>query len=223
MRRLIALTVLLAAFVPQGARAEGAITTFNYASEGCAGGGNVCGSFPLVPGDATYSHGARADGTVAVAAQAEGVLPACAVVRCSPDRFRFHAEAIAAAWTDVPVVPGTTSVVIAATYSVEQVHAAAEPLLGDARAEASVVISVAAAPGEQATCSNGSAPGGAMSRPVMASGEATTTLACPVGATLNASVWRVALTARASATADSGEAEAAAQAQLLAVSVEQTA
>jgi hypothetical protein len=218
---LAAAAISLASAVPASSTTT---TTFEASSEGCAGGGDLCGTFPLVPsGDATYSHSASSNGTIDISASTEGGLPldACLPVACPPGRY--HAEALGSVWVDENVPAGASAIHVTAAYRLDELVAQAEATIGNPVAALAGTLSIAPHPG--ALCSDGSAVTGAVEQAIGTgsalgpqSEEATIVCAGATG-TLPALLLHVGLSFVSSATSDGGTATAAARAQLLSVEI----
>lgn len=200
-------------------------TAFQSSSEGCSGGGDVCGTFPLIPtGSASYRHRASGDGSVEVTASTEGGIPvtACLPAACPPGRY--HAEALSSVWIDVAVPAGSPTIDVAAVYRLDRLLAEAEATIGDPRASLSGSLSISAVP--SGLCSDGSAVTGTLERaigPESAPGleGAETTIACAsASGALPAVQLRVGLSIAVSATSDGGTAAADSAAQLLSVQID---
>lgn len=203
-------------------------TTFEAFSEGCSGGGDVCGTFPLIPsGSAEYSHSAGPDGTLDLAASTDGGLPLamCLPAACPPGQY--HAEALGSVWVDVDTPDGTQSLAIAADYRLDELVATAEATLGGPVVSVAGALTAIEAPdAPAAVCSDGSSVVG---RAVMAIDETSavgpgtlaTTIACEgASGTLSATRWRLELSIALQATSDGGTADTRARARLVAVHVE---
>lgn len=226
--RAIVAVALAVLALPHPARAGQVYTTFEHASEGCAGGSDVCGPFPLVRlGAATYHHDATADGVVEAAAETDGgVREACAGAACL-GVARYHAEATARVWVDVPVVAGTRSVHVTVEHAADAFSTAEEHgPLGDGEAVLDGSVDVADAPGSSLRCSDGSEVHGDGYFGVLGEhGYDAEPLVALVrclneGASLTDGTLRIGLTVRAKATSAGGEAGAGVVARLVSVTVE---
>lgn len=200
-------------------------TTFEALSEGCSGGGDVCGTFPLVPsGTAEYSHAAGSDGSVDLEAATQGGLPLdqCLPLACPPSQY--HAEALGTVWVDVPT-GSTPAVSIMASYVLDEVVEENDATIGSAVASVTGAVAVLPAPGSAApTCSDGSDVVGLRTDSI--SGESVegahtfgTTIECAYGGNLSATIWRVEMSITVGTTSAGGSATAAADAQLVSVEV----
>lgn len=229
MRRPAALAVAAALLVPAHAGAT-TYTTFEARSEGCSGGGEVCGTFPLVrAGSASYEHRAQTDGTVDLSVRVEGGIPSPGCVgpyTCVPPLSQYHAEAAGTVWVDVETADGASAVAVRADYRLVELTAARSALVGRADVSLSGAVTVAEAPAStQASCSDGSDVAGRVTEAISAGSEPgehtiVTTLGCAGGGTLSAARWRVALSLRVAGTTDGGTAEARAHAALVAVAID---
>jgi len=224
MRALVALTIALTGLAPALGDA-GELTTFSFESAGCSGGGNVCGSFPLIPtGAASYEHAAGSDGSIELAAAAERGLPAdvCVPGRPCEHILRYHGEALGRVWADVGTVAGSAAQ-IDADYELEELTATAEAIIGTATAGVAGSLSIVPAPGsDELTCSDGSPIVGADSLAIdqatpLGAGTFSATIGCDGDGTLPAMTWRVLLLLTVDATSDGGMAQAAARGQLVKV------
>lgn len=221
-RTLIVIVAAIAALAP-GMSSADEVTTFSFESAGCSGGGNACGTFPLVPmGDAEYEHTASSDGVIEVAASADRGLPleVCLPGRQCEPLFRYHAEALGRVWTTVSTPAGAAYVTIDADYDLVELTAEATSLGGSPEAAIDGVLSIVPAAGfTSTTCTNGNAIVGAETLSIDAStptgaGTLGATFECEDGGLMPPMTWRVQLAITSAATSDGGEAAAEAVAQM---------
>ena len=228
--RLVRLSSILTAAVllcALPAHAE-TFTSFQARAEGCSGGGNVCGGFPLVPaGSAAATYHASSDGSVDVSASVDRGVPSplCRPgVACVPAVARYHAEAVAEVWVDVPSAVGAHRVDVAVAYEIGELTVARSTTVGNADASLIAAVEVTGA-AQEPVCSDGSDGVGTTTVPLVAgtphgSYDVATSIACEgSGATLSAGSWRVRLSVRVAATTDGGSAEAHGRAGLTSVDV----
>ena len=224
IRPLLLLAALASTLGSSLVASSATYSTFQASSEGCSGGGDLCGTFPLVPsGSATYSDSASSDGSLAVSASTEGGLPlaVCLPAACPPGRY--HAEALSSVWIETNVPPGQLAIQVTAAYRLDQLVAQTEATIGTPDAGLTGSLSISAVP--EGLCSDGSAVTGALEQaigPGSALGfqNAATTIEC-AGATgaLPALQMHVGMSFAVSATSDGGTATAAGRAQLLSVEI----